>query len=60
MSVAERTSLATHLKTKGNALFSKKSFREAIECYSQAIAVSPTESAVFYSNRAACASRLCS
>lgn len=56
MSIAERTSLATHLKTKGNALFSKKSFREAIECYSQAIAVSPSESAVFYSNRAACAS----
>lgn len=54
MSVPERTSLATHLKTRGNAAFSKKNYREAIECYSQAIAVSPSESAVFYSNRAAC------
>jgi tetratricopeptide (TPR) repeat protein len=35
---------------KGNEYFKKKKFKEAIECYSRSIALSPT--AVAYANRA--------
>lgn len=35
---------------KGNECFKKKNFKEAIECYSRSIALSPT--AVAYANRA--------
>ncbi|KAL7416760.1 hypothetical protein BDY24DRAFT_378180 [Mrakia frigida] len=53
MSAEDRTALANLLKSRGNTLFSKKDFASAIDFYTRAIAVSPVESAVFYSNRAA-------
>lgn len=56
MSTEDRTALANLLKSRGNTLFSKKDFSSAIDYYTRAIAVSPVESAVFYSNRAACES----
>ncbi|CAB4005281.1 Mitochondrial import receptor subunit TOM70 [Paramuricea clavata] len=44
-------------KLKGNELFKAKNFKEAIECYSQAISICPEENkpelAVYYQNRAA-------
>ena len=57
MSEEDRTALANLLKSRGNTLFSKKDYQTAIDFYTRAIAVSPVESAVFYSNRAACESR---
>lgn len=57
-SLQERTDLANLLKSRGNLLFSKKDYTQAISFYTRAIAVTPEESAVFYSNRAACASRV--
>lgn len=54
MTAEDRTALANLLKSRGNTLFSKKDFASAIDFYTRAIAVSPVESAVFYSNRAAC------
>lgn len=56
MTSEDRTALANLLKSRGNTLFSKKDFTSAIDFYTRAIAVTPVESAVFYSNRAACKS----
>ncbi|CDZ97731.1 Translocase of outer mitochondrial membrane complex, subunit TOM70/TOM72 [Phaffia rhodozyma] len=53
MTNEERNTLAGHLKTRGNTLFSKKDYAAAIDCYTRAIATTHEESAVFYSNRAA-------
>ena len=44
---------AARLKAEGNDLFRSDKFAEAVEKYSKAIEVDPTEAAL-YSNRAAC------
>lgn len=48
---ADKTA-AEALKAKGNSLMSSKQYDEAIESYTKAIALDPTN-AVYYSNRAA-------
>ena len=45
------------LKAKGNAFFSKGKFEEAVDAFSDCIAVDPA-SAVFYSNRSAAHAKL--
>ncbi|KAJ3186541.1 TOM (translocase of outer membrane) complex component [Gaertneriomyces sp. JEL0708] len=52
LSQAAREDLALQAKTLGNKFYGEKKFKEAIDLYSQAIALKPT--AVFYANRAAC------
>ncbi|KAI9204150.1 uncharacterized protein BJ171DRAFT_394502, partial [Polychytrium aggregatum] len=54
--VSERKTLAESAKGAGNKLFIEKNYTEAIDLYSQAIALHPT--AIYYSNRAACYSNL--
>ena len=46
--------MAAKLKTKGNTAYTSRKFETAAELYTQAIAVSPKDEPVFYSNRAAC------
>uniref|UniRef100_A0A0R3W549 TPR_REGION domain-containing protein n=1 Tax=Taenia asiatica TaxID=60517 RepID=A0A0R3W549_TAEAS len=48
---------AEKLKTQGNSFMALDKFDEAIDCYSQAIALDPTN-AIYYCNRAAAKSRL--
>ncbi|KAH7923572.1 ADP ATP carrier receptor [Leucogyrophana mollusca] len=50
----ERSKVAAELKTKGNSLYQKRQFQQAIDLYTQAIEVSPKPEPVYYSNRAAC------
>lgn len=48
---------ALQAKEKGNQYFRNKAFREAIQCYTQAIDICPAKEpdrAVFFKNRAAC------
>ncbi|KAH8111616.1 TPR-like protein [Phellopilus nigrolimitatus] len=52
-SVAERTALATDLKTKGNKAYGERKFVDAVKYYSRAIEVAPEPDPVFFSNRAA-------
>jgi small glutamine-rich tetratricopeptide repeat-containing protein alpha len=51
----DQTALADEKKAEGNALLAKKKFKEAIACYTEAIALSPKgpSSHIFYCNRAA-------
>lgn len=51
---AQRSSFAVDLKGRGNKAYSERRYQEAIDLYSKAIECE--EQAVFYSNRAACAS----
>jgi hypothetical protein len=44
---------AEELKAKGNAAFTAKNYDEAIDCFSQGIAIDPNNH-VLYSNRSAC------
>lgn len=46
--------MAAKLKTRGNTAYTSRKFEIAAELYTQAIAVSPKDEPVFYSNRAAC------
>ncbi|VDM35081.1 unnamed protein product [Hydatigera taeniaeformis] len=48
---------AENLKTQGNSFMALEKFEEAIDCYSQAIALDPNN-AIYYCNRAAAKSRL--
>ncbi|KAB5591897.1 Outer membrane translocase receptor tom70 [Ceratobasidium theobromae] len=50
----ERIEQATELKERGNTAYKQQKFEEAIRFYTQAIDMSPTPQAVYYSNRAAC------
>lgn len=52
---ADNSQLADQKKAEGNALLSKKKFHDAISCYSEAIALSPSgpSSHIYYCNRAA-------
>lgn len=50
----ERLSRAADLKTRGNSAYTSRHFEQAVDLYTQAIAMSPKPEAVFYSNRAAC------
>jgi len=50
----ERTKRAATLKTKGNSAYQQRQFSKAAQLYTQAIQMSVTPEAVFYSNRAAC------
>jgi import receptor subunit TOM70 len=54
MPFEERVKQAASLKTRGNSLYQARKFDQAVDLYTQAIAVSPRPEAVFYSNRAAC------
>ncbi len=49
---------AVEAKTRGNQFFANKQYTQAIECYSEALALCPVEDkanmAIYYSNRAAC------
>lgn len=51
--MADAKALAAAAKTKGNAAFSAKSFKEAIKHFTEAIGHDPTDH-VFFSNRSAC------
>jgi len=44
---------AEELKAKGNVAFTAKNYDEAIDCFSQGIAIDPSNH-VLYSNRSAC------
>ena len=44
---------AEELKAKGNAAFTAKNYDEAIDCFSQGIAIDPNNH-VLYSNSSAC------
>lgn len=48
---------AEEIKQQGNEEFKKNNFTRAIELYSKAISLNPTE-ASYYSNRAACYQKL--
>lgn len=56
--VAKDKEKALEAKNKGNQFFSRQKFEEAIECYSEAIALCPENDvengAIYFSNRAAC------
>ncbi|KAI9463853.1 hypothetical protein HD554DRAFT_2316055 [Boletus coccyginus] len=54
MPFEERVKQAASLKTRGNSLYQARKFDQAVDLYTQAIAVSPRSEPVFYSNRAAC------
>ncbi|KAG6330845.1 hypothetical protein ID866_8245 [Astraeus odoratus] len=54
LSIEERIKRAGALKTRGNTLYQARKFDQAIELYTQAIAVSPKPEPIFHSNRAAC------
>lgn len=56
LSLQERVKQAASLKTRGNSLYQARKFEQAVDLYTQAIAVSPRPEPVFYSNRAACLS----
>ncbi|KAJ8091745.1 TOM (translocase of outer membrane) complex component [Marasmius tenuissimus] len=50
----ERTRIASALKAKGNDAYKARSFEDAAQFYTRAIAMTPKPEPVFYSNRAAC------
>ena len=52
---ADQTALADEKKSEGNGLLAKKKYKEAITCYSEAIALCPKgpSSHIYYCNRAA-------
>ncbi|KAF8315550.1 mitochondrial outer membrane translocase receptor TOM70 [Cantharellus anzutake] len=54
LSKEDRLSTANSLKTKGNTAYSARNFVRAVEYYTQAIEISPSPEAVYFSNRAAC------
>lgn len=54
LSKEDRLSTANSLKTKGNTAYAARNFARAVEFYTQAIEVSPSPEAVYFSNRAAC------
>ena len=49
-----KNSEALAFKAEGNTFFKNKSYEQAIEKYSQAIAIDPDTDVTFYSNRSAC------
>ncbi|CAI8028606.1 Sperm-associated antigen 1A [Geodia barretti] len=53
-----RIKVADEMKEQGNTLFKKGKFKEAIDLYTEALAVCPlsarTKQAIYYSNRAEC------
>ncbi|THG93629.1 hypothetical protein EW145_g8326 [Phellinidium pouzarii] len=52
-SAAERSTLATDLKLKGNKAYGERKFVDAVKFYTRAIEVAPEPDPVFFSNRAA-------
>ncbi|KAL9669113.1 hypothetical protein QQ045_006655 [Rhodiola kirilowii] len=50
MSIDDDTPIAASEKEQGNEYFKQKKYKEAIDCYSRSIGLSPT--AVAYANRA--------